>query len=205
MDVRVGLWSRLSSKELMLLNCGVGEGSWESLGQKGDPTTHPKGDESWVFIGRTDVEAETPILWPPDVKSWLTGKDPDARKDWGQEEKGTTGDEMDGWHHWLNGHGFRWTLGVGDGQGGLVCCSSWGLKESYTTELNWHHISATLNSGSCTPPPHPSPCAPRKHSCSPVVFLPLETIQVYKIFRKNKLSYFQHIDLLSFVSLIFYL
>ena len=94
---------------------------------------HPK-DESWVFIGRTDVEAETPILWPPDVKSWLSWKDPDARKDWGQEKKGMTEDEMVGWHHWLNGHGFGWTLGVSDEQGGLVCCGSWGHKESDMTE-----------------------------------------------------------------------
>ena len=99
---------------------------------------YPKGDQSWVFIGSTDVEAETPILWPPDVKSWLIWKDPDVGKDWGQEEKGTTEDEMVGWHHWLNGHGFGWILGVGDGQGGLVCCASWGRKESDTTEqLNW--------------------------------------------------------------------
>ena len=99
---------------------------------------HPKGDQSWVFIGRTDVEAETPILWPPYAKSWLIGKDPDAGKDWGQEEKGTTEDEMTGWHHQLDGHEFEWTLGVGDGQGGLVCCSSWDCKESDTTEgLNW--------------------------------------------------------------------
>ena len=99
---------------------------------------HPKGDQSWVFIGRTDVEAETPILWPPDAESWLIGKDPDAGKDWGQEEKGMTEDEMAGWHHWLNGHGFGWPPGVGDEQGGLVCCGSWGRKESDTTErLNW--------------------------------------------------------------------
>ena len=90
------------------------------------------------FHGQTDVEADTPILWPPDVKSWLTRKDPDAGKDWGQEEKGTTEDEMAGWHHWLKGHGFGWTPGVGDGQGGLACCNSWGRKESDTTErLNW--------------------------------------------------------------------
>ena len=95
-------------------------------------------DQSWVFIGRTDVEAETPILWLPDAKSWLIGKDPDARKDWGQEEKGTTDDEMVGWQHWLNGHDFGWTLGVGDGQGGLACCGSWSRKELDTTEwLNW--------------------------------------------------------------------
>ena len=99
---------------------------------------HSKGDQSWVFIGRTDVEAESPILWPPDVKSWLIWKDPDAGKDWGQEGKGMTEDEMVGWHHPLSGHGFRWTLGVGDGQGGLACCGSWGRKESDTTELlNW--------------------------------------------------------------------
>ena len=96
---------------------------------------HPKVDQSWT------VEAETPILWPPDAKSWLTWKDPDARKDWGQEEKGTTEDEIVGWHHWLNGHGFRWTLVVGDGQGGLACCGSWGRKESDTTErLNWTEL-----------------------------------------------------------------
>ena len=95
---------------------------------------HPNGDQSWVFIGRTDVEAETPVLWPPDAKSWLIWKDPDAGNDWGQEEKGMTEDEMVGWHHQLNGHGFEWTLGIGDGQGGLACCSSWGNRESDTTE-----------------------------------------------------------------------
>ena len=87
---------------------------------------HPKGDQSRVFIGRTDVEAETPILGPPDLRSWLIWKDPDAGKDWRQEEKGTTEDEMVGWHHRLNGHEFELTLGVGDGQGGLACCGSWG-------------------------------------------------------------------------------
>jgi len=98
------------------------------------PPVHPKGDQSWVFIGRTNAEAETPILWPPDANSWLIWKDPDAGKDWGQEEKGMTEDEMIGWHHLLDGHGFEWTPGVGDGQGGLACCSSWGGKESDTTE-----------------------------------------------------------------------
>ena len=102
---------------------------------------HPKGDQSWVFIGRTDAEAETLILWPPDAKSWLIGKDTDAGKDWGQEEKGMTEDEIVGWHHRLNGHGLGWTLGVGDGQGGLACCSSWGHKESDMTEwLNWTEL-----------------------------------------------------------------
>ena len=103
---------------------------------------HPKGHQSWVFIGRTDAEAETPILWPPHAKSRLIGKDPDAGRDWGQEAKGTTEDEMAGWHHWLNGHGFKWTLGVDDGQGGLAYGGSWGHKESDMTEgLNWtEHI-----------------------------------------------------------------
>ena len=95
---------------------------------------HPKGNQSWIFIGRTDVEAETPILWPPDVKNWLIWKDPDAGKDWRWEKKGMTEDEMVGWHHRLNGHEFKWTPGVGDGQGGLACCSPWGHKESDTTK-----------------------------------------------------------------------
>ena len=99
---------------------------------------HPKRDQSWVFFGRTDAKAETPILWPPHVKSWLFGKDSDAGRDWGQEEKGMTEDEIAGWHHWLDGHEFEWTLGVGDGQGGLACCDSWGHKESEMTEQqNW--------------------------------------------------------------------
>ena len=103
---------------------------------------HPKGDESWMFFGRTDVEAETPILWPPDVESWLIWKDPDAGNDWGQEEKGMTEDEMVGWHHRHNGDGFGWTPGVGDGQGGLACCGSWGRKELDTTErLNWTELN----------------------------------------------------------------
>ena len=106
---------------------------------------HPKGNQSWVFIGRTDVEAETPILWPPDAKILLIGKDPDAGKDWGQEEKGTTEDEMVGWHHRLNGHGFGWTPGVGDGQGGLVCCGSWSRKELDTTKrLNWTELNTII-------------------------------------------------------------
>ena len=98
---------------------------------------HPK-DQSWVFFGRTDAQAETPILWPPHAKSWLIGKDYDAGRDWGQEEKGMTLDEMAGWHHRLHRHEFEWTPEDGDGQGGLVCCNSWGCKESDMTErLNW--------------------------------------------------------------------
>ena len=121
----------------MLLNCGVGEDSWESLDGKEIQPVHPKRDQPWMFIGRTDVEAETPILWPPDAKRWLTGKDPDAGKDWGQEETGTTEDEIVGWHHQLNGHGFGWTPGAGDGQGGLVCCGWWGCRVDTTERLNW--------------------------------------------------------------------
>ena len=99
---------------------------------------YPKGKKSRIFTGRTEVEAETLILWPPDAKSWLIWKDPDVGKDWRQEEKGTTEDKMVGWHHRLNGHEFGWVPGVGDGQGGLACYSPWGLKESDTTEwLKW--------------------------------------------------------------------
>ena len=106
---------------------------------------HSKGDQSWVFIGRTDAEAEAPVLWPPPAKSWLIGKDPEARRDWRQEEKGTTEDEMVGWHHWLDGHEFEYTLRVGDGQGSLVCCNSWGLKESDLSEwLNWTELNWDL-------------------------------------------------------------
>jgi len=96
------------------------------------------------------LEAETPILWPPNVKSWLIGKDPDAARDWGQEEKGTTEDKMAWWHHWLDGREFEWTPGVGDGQGGLVCYNSWGHKESDTTEwLNWTILSSVILYMSC--------------------------------------------------------
>ena len=104
---------------------------------------HPKGNQSWVFIWKTDVEAETPMLWPPD-ENCLIWKDSDARKDWRKEEKGTTEDEMAEWHHWLNGCEFEWTLGVGARHGGLACCNSWGHKESDTTEhLNWIELNWT--------------------------------------------------------------
>ena len=95
---------------------------------------HPKGNQPWIFIGRTDAEAETPILWPPGVKSWLIWKNPDAGIDWKLEEKGTAEDEMVGWHHQLNGHEFEKAPGIGDGQGGMACCSLWGRKELDTTE-----------------------------------------------------------------------
>ena len=103
-----------------------------------------KGDQSWIFIGRTDAEAEALILWPPDVKNWLIGKDPDAGRDWGQEEKGMTEDEMAGWHHWLNGHEFEQALGVGDRQGSLACYSPGGLqrvRHDWGTELNWIELN----------------------------------------------------------------
>ena len=103
---------------------------------------HSEGDQPWDFFGRNDAKAEAPVVWPPHVKSWLIGKDSDAGRDWGQEEKGTAEDEMAGWHHRLDGCESEWTLGVGDGQGGLACCNSWGPKESDTTEwLNWTELN----------------------------------------------------------------
>jgi len=106
---------------------------------------HPKGDPSRVFIGKTDAEPKVPIFWRPHAKLWLIGKDLEAGRYWGQREKGTTEDERAGWHHWLDGHEFEWTLGVGDGQGGLACWDSWGHKESHTTEhLNWTELPPEL-------------------------------------------------------------
>ena len=104
-------------------------------------TSHPKGNQSWIFIGRTDAETEAPILWPPDLKNWFTGSVPDSGKDWRQEEQGMTEDEMVGIHHQLDGQEFEQAPGVGDGQGSLACCSPWGRKQSYMTErLNWTNI-----------------------------------------------------------------
>ena len=137
MDVRVGLWRKLRTENWSFWTVVLEKTLESPLDCKEIQPVHPKGDQSWVFIGRIDAEAETPILWPPDAKSWLIWKDPDAGKDWGQEEKGMTGDEMAGWHHRLDGHEFGWTPGVGDGQGGLACCR----KESDTTErLNWTEL-----------------------------------------------------------------
>ena len=123
------------------ISCSNSRGEWkraESLQLRKKKSI--RGNVS--FIGRTDAEAETPILWPPDEKNWLIGKDSDAGREWGQEEKGTTEHEMAGWHHWLDGHESEWTLGVGDGQGGLACCDSWGHKESDMTEqLNELNLS----------------------------------------------------------------
>ena len=116
-----------------------------------DPTkviqpVHSKGNQSWIFTGRTDAEAETPNLWPPNGKNWLTGKDPDAGKDWGQEEMGTTEDEVFGWHHCLDGHEFEQGPGVGDGQGGLACCSPWVAKSDTTERLDWTELNCACQS-----------------------------------------------------------
>ena len=120
---------------------------------------NPKGNQSWTFIGRTDAETETPILWPPDTKSWLIGKDPDAGKDWRQEEKGTTEDETVGWHHWHNGREFEQTPGNGEEQGSLVCRSPRGCKESDMTEwLNWTEY--VLHAPSCLTLYDPMDCNP---------------------------------------------
>ena len=109
---------------------------------------HSEGDQPWDFFERNDAKAETPVLWPPHVKGWLIGKDSDAGKDWGQEDKGTTEDEMSGWHHWLDRCESEWTPGVDDGQGGLACWDSWGRKESDTTErLNWSELMARWKRG----------------------------------------------------------
>ena len=105
----------------MLLNCGIGEDSWESFGLQEMKPDNPKGNQSWIFIGRTD--AEVSVLWPPDAKNWFIRKNPDAGKDWRQEEKGTTKDETVGWHHWLDGPEFEHAPGVGDGHGSLACFS----------------------------------------------------------------------------------
>ena len=119
-------------------------------------SVHSKGDQPWVFLGRTDAKAETLILWPPHSKSWLIGKDSDAGRDWGQDDKGTTEDEMAGWHHWLEGREPEWTLGVGDGQGGLACCWFMGLQRVghiSATELNWwqFYFQVFKKSPHCSP------------------------------------------------------
>ena len=119
----------------MLPNCGVRKKTLESpLDSQEIKPVNPKGNQPWIFIGRTDAETKAPVFWPPNAKSQLTGKDPDTGKDWGQEEKGTTEDEMVGWHHRLNGHEFEQIPGAGDGQGGLMCCSPWGCRELDMTE-----------------------------------------------------------------------
>ena len=122
----------------VLLNYGIGEDSWSLLDSKEIKPLNPKGNQHWIFIGRTDAEAERPILWPLDVRSQLIRKDPDAGKDWRQEEKGTTEDEMVGWHPQLNGHEFEQAPGDSEGQGSTACCSLWGHdKLDMTEQLNW--------------------------------------------------------------------
>ena len=136
MDVRVGLWRKLSAEELMLLFKKTIE---SRLDCKEIQPVHPKGDQPWDFFGGNDAKAETPILWPPHSKSWLIGKDSDTGRDWEQEKKGTTEDEMAGCHHWLDGHEFEWTPEVGDGQGGLACCA-----KSWTWLNNWTELALGL-------------------------------------------------------------
>ena len=136
MDVMVGPQRRLSAEELVLLNCGVGKDSWESLGLQGLQHVPPKGNQSWIFIGRTDAEAETPILWSPDRKNWLIWKDPDMRKDWRQEETGMTEDEMVGWHHRLNGHSLSKLREMVKGREGW-CSAVHGVSKSHTQLSDW--------------------------------------------------------------------
>ena len=132
----------------MLLNCSAGDlllkVPWTARRSNLD---NPKGNQSWISTGRTDAEAEAPILWPPDGKNWLIGKDSDAGKDWKQEEKGTTEDEMVGWHHWLHGHEFEHALGDSEGQGSLACCTPWGCKESDTTDKTDSFFVGVSHSG----------------------------------------------------------
>ena len=123
----------------MLLNCDVGNTLESPLDCKEIKQVNPKGNQSWIFTGRADAEAEMPIFWPPDVKNWLTGKDPDAEKDWRQEEKGMTEDEMVRWHHRLDGHEFEQAPKVGDGQGSLACCSPWATKNQ-TQLSDWTQL-----------------------------------------------------------------
>ena len=138
MDVRIGLQWKLSTEVLMLLNVVLEKTLESPLDCKVIQPVHSKRNQSWIFTGRTNAEAETPILWPSDVKNWLIWKDPDAGKDWMQEEKGTTEDEMVGRQHLLDGHEFEQAPGVGGGQGSLACCSPLGHKESDRTEqLYW--------------------------------------------------------------------
>ena len=142
MDVRVDCEEGWAPKNWCFWTVLLEKAPESPLDCKEIQPVHSKGDQPWDFFGRNDAKAETPVLWPPHVKSWLLGKDSDAERDWGQEEKGTTEDEMAGWHHWLDGRESEWTPGVGDGQGGLTCCDSWGHKESDTTErLIWSDLN----------------------------------------------------------------
>ena len=141
MDVRVGLLKKAECQRIDAFELWCWRRLESPLDCKEIQPVHSKGDQSWMFLGRIDSKAETLVLWPPHAKSWLIRKDSDAGRDWRQEEKGTTEDEMAGLHHQLDGHEFEWTLGVGDGQEGLACCNSWGHKESDMTErLNWTEL-----------------------------------------------------------------
>ena len=144
MDVRVGLWTKLSTRNWCFWTVVLEKTLVSPLDCKEIQPLHSEGDQPWVFFGRNNAKAETPVLWPPHVKSWLIGKDSDAGRDWRKEKKGMTEDEMAGWHHRLNGREFEWTPGVVNGQGGLQSCDSWGCQESDTTEwLNWTELCTT--------------------------------------------------------------
>ena len=160
----------------MVLNCGVGQDSWESLGLQGDPPSHPKGNQTWIFIGRTDAEIEPPTLWPTDVKNWLIRKDPVSEKDWRQQEKRRTEDEMVWWNHQLDGREFAQAPGFGEEQWALACCSPWGCNESDMSErLNWtHHIANTI----CNWHVFPARLGlPRPQHISPIKFAPMHRSQ----------------------------
>ena len=146
MDVRVGLWRKLSAEELMCLNCGVGEDSWESLGLQGDPTSPFWRRSALGFLWKEWCQSWSSSTLDTSCEELTHGKDSDPGRDCGQEEKGMTEDEMARWHHWLDGRESKWTPGDGDGQGGLACCDSWGRKESGTTEqLNWTELNWYLH------------------------------------------------------------
>ena len=142
MDVRIGLWRRLRAENWCFWPVVLERTLESPLDCKEIQPVLSEGDQPWDFFGTNGAKAEMPVLWPPHAKSWLIGKDFDAGRDWGQEEKGMTEDEMAGWHHWLDGCESEWTLGVGDKQGSLACCNSWGHTESGTTERpNWTELS----------------------------------------------------------------
>ena len=141
MDVKVGLWRRLNAEELMLLNCGVGEDLRVPWTARRFTQSILKEISPGISLEGIMLKLKLQYFGHLMQKSWFIGKDSDAGRDWGQEEKGTTEDELAGWHHWLDGSESEWTPGVGDGQGGLACCNSWGCKESDTTEqLNWTEL-----------------------------------------------------------------
>ena len=158
MDIRVGYKESWALKNWWYLAMVLVKTLESSLDWKEIQPVQPKGNQSWIFIGRTDAEAETPILWPPDAKNWLIGKDPDSGKDW-RQEKGMTENKMVGWHHWVDGYEFEQALGVRDGQGNLACCSPWGCKESDTTKrLNnndYEHELPLVGGLSCKHLSHP--------------------------------------------------